>query len=232
MNDAIASFVGAKNVSRSSRALSASRTAGTSRVASESRLREGCVSTISIRVEHSFSFPGGFSSPGQGQVSQSSKYASASGAGAPTGPQAAGTCAGLVACIKRRVSRRSRPRYRFERLIVPEYLDLLDLARLSENPPATLEPSRFEASPMYCARRGSARRRRCSAQTKSARGANRENIARRGRRRALCVWTGVGARVSSSPPKYRVGSWKRLSERIVVRTTSTSRINSQKNDTA
>ena len=62
-NDAIASFVGAKNVSRSSRALSASRTADKSRVASESRLREGCVSTISIRVEHSFSFPGRFLLP-------------------------------------------------------------------------------------------------------------------------------------------------------------------------
>ena len=213
MYEAIASFVGAKNVSRSSRALSASRTAGKSRVASESRLREDACPRSPSGL--STLFRSREVSPPQAKARSPSPRSTPRRRGrAPTGPQAAGACAGLVACIKRRVSRRSRPRYRFERLIVPEYLDLLDLARLSEKPPATLEPSRFEASPMYCARRGSARRRRCSAQTTSARGANRENIARRGRRRALCVWTGVGARVSSSPPKYRVGSWKRLSERI------------------
>ena len=55
---------------------------------------------------------------------------------------------------------------------------------------------------MYCARRGSARNRRCSAHVTSARGENLENIVRRGRRRALCV--DRRQRVSRRLLKYRV----------------------------
>ena len=202
VKDAMASFVGAKNVSRSSRALSASRTTGRSFVTFDSRLREGCVSTISIRVEHrvspgfenAFSASSAFflflSSPGQGQVSQSSKYASASGEGAPTGPQAAGGSAELSACIKRRVSRRSRPRYRFERLIEPEYRVLVDLARLSEKPSFSLLS--LEASPTYCAP-GGAPGGGGAARRPRARGTRtlRASCVANGSARSFCVWTGV-----------------------------------------
>ena len=117
------------------------------------RDKSGCVSIISRSVKHSPVSSSGTSSFGKGQFGAFAKYASSSGEEAPTGAQAGES----AACNKRRAAkRRSRPRYRFVRLL--RYLVRVDRASLL----FSLRSARFSGSalPMYCADTVTVRRSR------------------------------------------------------------------------